>query len=75
MQITNEIQLIDFINRKDVSYSDAEKLTNQCLNITQISFRDCKADIDTKENLIRKIKEVYQNDSSDTINGITIFWD
>lgn len=61
MQITNISELIDFVSRTDVSYQDAEAVTNKCFGIEIISFRDHDPDLDTKDKLIHRIKNDYQN--------------
>lgn len=60
MRITNIAELLDFVARKDVSFKDAEAVTNKCFGIETISFRDFDPDLDTKDNLIHKIKNGYQ---------------
>jgi hypothetical protein len=60
MRITNISELIDFVSRKDVSFKDAEAVTNKCFGIHVIAFRDYDPDLDTKDNLIQKINTEYQ---------------
>ena len=60
--INNIEELIDFVNRSDVSFKDAELLTHRCFGIAVISFRDFDPVKDTKEKLIEKIKGSYQQD-------------
>jgi hypothetical protein len=60
MRITNISELIAFVSRKDVSFKDAESVTNKCFGIETVSFRDHDRDLDTKDKLIHKINTVYQ---------------
>jgi hypothetical protein len=60
MRITNISELIDFVSRTDVSFQDAEAVTNKCFGVETISFRDYDPNLDTKDNLIHKIKNDYQ---------------
>jgi hypothetical protein len=62
MQINNIEELIDFVNRKEVSYQNAEKVVNTCFSIVTVSFRDFDPEKDTKEALIKKINGTYQTD-------------
>lgn len=61
MTITNISELIDFVSREDVSFQDAEAVTNKCFGVETVSFRDYDLDFDKKDNLIHKIKNDYQN--------------
>lgn len=62
MKINNVQELIDFVNRNDVSYFDAVRVVNTCFEIVEISFREYDPEIDSKENLIEKINNDYQTD-------------
>jgi hypothetical protein len=75
IKITNPQELIDFVNRKDVSVLDAEKIINKCFDVCIIDFSEGIIPELTKSDLINYINDFLEPLTDTEIKqGFKIYW-
>jgi hypothetical protein len=75
IKINNANELIEFINREDVSIPDAEKITNKCFDVDVIDFTEGKKTNCTKSDLIDRVHEYLKPlTHSEIKQGFKIYW-
>lgn len=70
IKINNVHELIDFVNRNDISIQDAESVIEKCFTVIKIDFSEGDREPPTKAELINRIHEY----SKSTDTEIKIFW-
>lgn len=73
IKINTADELIEFINRPDVSVLEAEKIIDKCFDVDVIDFSEGKTNC-TKEDLVNRVHEYMKPLTDAEKQSFKIYW-